>query len=175
VSGPSGGWRCRRGPVRRLGSDWAMAVTGIGRPWRREVADKPVGQVHFAVAAPMAARRASVSAFGARRGRAWIRTLSVGGSPQSTCGLRLGDQAADCPPVSAAPGDVRGFSCCAESRPAVSRPPFSVLGMLGSARGHGEFPERMYGQGFGICTAWPELARRRHPSCCIGLQLIPRR
>ncbi|MCT0203434.1 competence/damage-inducible protein A [Synechococcus sp. CS-602] len=75
------------GVRRRLGSDWAMAVTGIAGPGGGS-ADKPVGQVHFAVAGPDGSEAASVR-FGARRGRAWIQTLSVG-EALNQLRLRLG-------------------------------------------------------------------------------------
>jgi len=75
------------GVRRRLGSDWAVAVTGIAGPGGGN-AGKPVGLVHFAVAGPDGSAAVPVR-FGPQRGRAWIQTLSVG-EALNQLRLRLG-------------------------------------------------------------------------------------
>ena len=70
VSAMAGGAR------RRLGSDWAIAVSGIAGPGGGS-AEKPVGLVHIAVAGPDGLSTLERH-YGANRGRDWIRGLSVG-------------------------------------------------------------------------------------------------
>ncbi len=76
------------GARRRLGSDWAIAVTGIAGPGGGSEA-KPVGLVHIAVAGPDGCRSEGVR-FGGRRGRGWIQLLTVG-EALDRLRLRLGD------------------------------------------------------------------------------------
>ncbi len=75
------------GARRRLGSDWAVAVTGIAGPGGGS-AEKPVGLVYVAVAGPDGTEVAPVR-FGAERGRTWIQTLTVG-EALNRLRLRLG-------------------------------------------------------------------------------------
>ncbi len=64
------------GVRQRLGSTWAVAVTGIAGPGGGSEA-KPVGLVHIAVAGPDGCRSEAVR-FGSGRERGWIQTLTVG-------------------------------------------------------------------------------------------------
>lgn len=64
------------GARRRLGSDWAIAVSGIAGPGGGS-AEKPVGLVHIAVAGPDGITSLERQ-YGASRGRDWIRGLTVG-------------------------------------------------------------------------------------------------
>ncbi|MEB3241492.1 MAG: competence/damage-inducible protein A [Synechococcus sp.] len=64
------------GARRRLGSDWAIAVSGIAGPGGGS-AEKPVGLVHIAVAGPDGITTLEQQ-YGASRGRDWIRSLTVG-------------------------------------------------------------------------------------------------
>lgn len=67
-----------RGIRQGLGSDWAIAISGVAGPGGG-TAEKPVGQVHLAVAGPDGCQ-ASVERFGERRGRAAVQQLSVIGA-----------------------------------------------------------------------------------------------
>ena len=64
------------GARRQLGSDWGVAVTGVAGPGGGSDS-KPVGLVHFAVAGPDGTQHLE-RRYGDRRGRDWIRGLSVG-------------------------------------------------------------------------------------------------
>jgi nicotinamide-nucleotide amidase len=64
------------GVRRRIGSTWALAVTGVAGPGGG-TAQKPVGLVHIALAGPAGVRSEPVR-FGGSRGRDWIRTLTIG-------------------------------------------------------------------------------------------------
>lgn len=64
------------GARRRLGSDWAIAVSGIAGPGGG-TPTKPVGLVHLAVAGPEGCTSLE-RRYGDSRGRDWIRGLSVG-------------------------------------------------------------------------------------------------
>ena len=64
------------GARRRLGSDWAIAVSGIAGPGGG-TPTKPVGLVHLAVAGPEGCTSLE-KRYGDSRGRDWIRGLSVG-------------------------------------------------------------------------------------------------
>jgi nicotinamide-nucleotide amidase len=64
------------GARRQLGSDWGVAVTGVAGPGGGSDR-KPVGLVHFAVAGPDGSSHLE-RRYGDRRGRDWIRGLSVG-------------------------------------------------------------------------------------------------
>jgi nicotinamide-nucleotide amidase len=63
------------GARRQLGSDWAVAISGIAGPGGG-TQEKPVGLVHLAVAGPAGAD-ASAERFGDRRGRQAVQELSV--------------------------------------------------------------------------------------------------
>jgi nicotinamide-nucleotide amidase len=66
------------GARKRLGSDWAVATTGIAGPGGA-TADKPVGLVHVAVVGPEPFPGWSEGVrFSASRGREAIQALSVG-------------------------------------------------------------------------------------------------
>ena len=64
------------GARRQLGTDWGVAVTGVAGPGGGSDS-KPVGLVHFAVAGPDGTSHLE-RRYGDRRGRDWIRGLSVG-------------------------------------------------------------------------------------------------
>ena len=64
------------GARRGLGSDWAIAVSGIAGPGGGSE-EKPVGLVHIAVAGPDGITTLERQ-YGASRGRDWIRSLTVG-------------------------------------------------------------------------------------------------
>ena len=75
------------GVRQRLGSDWALATTGIAGPSGAS-AEKPVGLVHVAVVGPEPFGRQSEGLrFGPSRGRQAIQALSVG---EALNRLRLG-------------------------------------------------------------------------------------
>ena len=64
-----------QGVRQRLGSDWAVAISGVAGPGGGDP-EKPVGLVHLAVAGPDGCEAIS-QRFGDRRGRQAVQQLSV--------------------------------------------------------------------------------------------------